>query len=166
MPPIMFMKTMQLTYYKPLYLKAVLALHRSAKEALPLSMSKSDEEYDLREIESVYLYSGGAFLIGLINDQVVAMGGFERLTYDSAELRRMRIRTDLQDQGYGTQLLKELERLALKCGITTLSFETAKSRPLTLQFYHKHGYKQNGRGSYGGVDTVHFRKVLDAEQND
>jgi len=166
MPPTILMKTMQLIHYKPCYHKAVLALHRSATDGLPIGISKRDEEYDLREIESVYQYSGGAFLVGLINDQVVAMGGFERLTYDSAELRRMRIRADLQDQGYGTQLLKELERLAFKCGITTLSFETAKSRPLTLQFYRKHGYKQNGRGSYGGVDTVHFKKVIDADQDD
>lgn len=166
MKALIVMKSMQLIHYKPLYLKAVLALHRSAKEDLPLSISKRDEECDLRDIESVYLQSGGAFLIGLINDQVVAMGGFERLSCDSAELRRMRIRADLQDQGYGTQLLQELERLAFKSGITTLSFETAKSRPLTLDFYRKHGYKQNGRGSYGGVETVHFRKVIDADQDD
>ena len=63
------------------------------------------------------------------------------------------------------KILNELERLAFKSGITTLSFETAKSRPLALDFYRKHGYKQTSRGSYGGVETVHFRKVIDTEQH-
>ncbi|MBT3362621.1 MAG: GNAT family N-acetyltransferase [Chloroflexi bacterium] len=159
------MKSMQLIYYKPQYYKEVLALHRSAKEGLPIGINKRDEESDLKSIEDVYFLSGGVFLIGLIDEQVIAMGGFERLSYDSAELRRMRIRNDLQDQGYGTQLLDVLEELALKSGITTFSFETAKSRPLTLEFYRKHGYKQKGSGSYGEVDIVRFRKALKTEHS-
>ena len=78
----------------------------------------------------------------------------------SAELRRMRIQRDFQDQGYGSQLLQELERLAFQSGISILTFETAKTRPLTLEFYRKHGYQQTGSGFYGKVETIHFRKVL------
>jgi ribosomal protein S18 acetylase RimI-like enzyme len=72
----------------------------------------------------------------------------------------MRIRKDFQGRGYGSRLLRELERLAFKSGITTLSFETAKARKLTLEFYHKHGYQETGSGFYGQVETIHFRKVL------
>jgi len=91
---------------------------------------------------------------------VVAMGGFQILSENSAELRRMRVKKDLQDQGYGSQLLFELERLALQTGINIFTFETAKARPLTLEFYNKHGYQETGTGFYGNVETVHFRKEL------
>ena len=159
-------KSMRLVRYRPEYQEPMIELHRSARDdlvrmGLTIGISESEEEADLRTIEQVYLQSGGEFLIGLLDGVVMAMGGFQRLSDDSAELRRMRIRKDLQDQGYGGRLLRELEKRAFKSGIRTLSFETAKARPLTLEFYHKHGYQETGSGFYGQVETVHFRKVLD-----
>ena len=162
------MKFMKLVRYQPEHFEPMLALHRSArlgleKLGLDIGMSEYGEEADLRAIERIYFQSGGEFLIGLLDGVVIAMGGFQRLSSDSAELRRMRIRTDLQDQGYGSQLLQELERAAFRSGIRILSFETAKARPLTLEFYRKHGYQETGGGFYGEVETIHFRKVLDKQ---
>ena len=155
------MKSIRFVRYRPEYQEPMLALHRSAKEGLTIGISEYDEEADLRAIEQVYLQSGGEFLVGLLDGEVIAMDGFQRLPNNSAELRRMRIRKDLQGQGYGSQLLQELERAAFQSGIYKLSFETAKARPLTLEFYRKHGYKETGTGFYGRVETVHFGKVLD-----
>jgi GNAT superfamily N-acetyltransferase len=155
------MKCMRLIRYCPEHLELMLALHRSAKVGLEIGISDYDEEIDLRTTEQIYLQSGGEFLIGLIDREVIAMGGFQRLSKNSAELRRMRIRGDFQNQGYGSQLLLELERLAFQSGIRTLSFETARARPLTLEFYRKHGYQETGQGFYGETETVHFSKVLD-----
>jgi GNAT superfamily N-acetyltransferase len=112
-------------------------------------------------IEQVYLLGGGEFLLGFINERLVAMGGFKRLSDTSAELRRMRIERELQGKGYGTQLLRELERLALQSGIRALRLDAARRRPLTLEFYRKHGYQETGRGFYGEVETVQFSKTLD-----
>jgi GNAT superfamily N-acetyltransferase len=139
----------------------MLALHRSAIVGFTLGMSQQEDEADLVTIEQVYLRDGGEFLIGFINERLVAMGGFKRLTDTSAELRRMRIERELQGRGYGTQLLRELERLAFQSGIRTLCLETARRRPLTLEFYRKHGYQETGQGFYGEVETVRFSKTLD-----
>jgi GNAT superfamily N-acetyltransferase len=89
------------------------------------------------------------------------MGGFKKLSDTSAELRRMRIERELQGRGYGTQLLRELERLAFRSGIRIFCLDTAQRRPLTLEFYRKHGYQETGRGFYGDVETVQFCKTLD-----
>jgi len=72
----------------------------------------------------------------------------------------MRIEQELQGQGLGTQLLRELERIAFQTGIRTLCLDTARRRPLTLEFYRKHGYQETGWGLYGGVETVRFSKTL------
>ncbi len=154
------MKNIQIVRYQPEYLEPIISLHRSAIIDFTIGMSQYDEEADLRDIEQVYLQNGGEFLIGLIDGEVVGMGGFQILSDNSAELRRMRVRKDLQDRGYGSRLLRELERLAYQSGIRTLSFETAKARYLTLEFYRKHGYKETGQGFYGKVETVHFSKEL------
>lgn len=154
---------MLLIRYRPEYQEPMIALHRSAKVGLTIGINQYDKKADLRAIAQVYFQSGGEFLIGLLDEAVIAMGGFQRLSDDSAELRRMRVRKDLQGQGHGSQLLQELERMAFQSGIHKFSFETAKARPLTLDFYRKHGYLETGIGFYGGVKTVHFSKVLDGK---
>ena len=152
---------MHLIRYRAEYQEPMLALHRSAIEGFTLGMSQSEDEADLVAIDQVYLRAGGEFLIGFINEKLVAMGGFQRLTDTSAELRRMRIERELQGRGYGTQLLRELERLAFQSGIRTICLAVARQRPLTLEFYRKHGYQEAGQSLYGAVETVQFSKTLD-----
>ena len=87
-------------------------------------------------------------------------GGIDAAWYKRTLPDRIRLPGSLQEQGYGSQLLQELERLAFGDGIRQLSFETAKARPLTLEFYRKHGYQETGSGFYGDVETLHFSKEL------
>src|SRR6266566_4398107 len=91
----------------------------------------------------------------------MAAGELTRCSDVVAELRRMRIAHDLQGQGYGTLMLRKLERRAFQSGVRTLCLDTARRRPLTLEFYRKHGYQETGRSFYGAVETVQFSKTLD-----
>jgi len=156
----MLPQSMRLIRYRPEFLEPMLALHRSAIEGFCLGMSQQQDEADLVAAETVYLGSRGEFLLGFIRERLVAMGGFKRLSDGLAELRRMRIAGDLQGQGYGTFLLRELERRAFQSGVRTLCLEAALRRALTLNFYRKHGYNESGRGSYGSIETVRFVKAL------
>jgi len=152
---------MRLIRYQPEYQEPMLALHRSAIEGFTLGMSQQQDEADLVAVEEIYLRSRGEFLLGFIGERLIAMGGFKRLSDDLAELRRMRISRDLQGRGYGTLMLCELERRAFQFGVRTLCLDTARRRPLTLEFYRKHGYQETGQSFYGAVETVQFSKTLD-----
>jgi GNAT superfamily N-acetyltransferase len=152
---------MRLIRYQLEYQEPMLALHRSAIEGFTLGMSQQQDEADLVAVEDIYLRSRGEFLLGFIGVRLIAMGGFKRLSDDLAELRRMRISRDLQGRGYGTLILCELERRAFQFGVRTLCLDTARRRPLTLEFYRKHGYQETGQSFYGAVETVQFRKTLD-----
>jgi GNAT superfamily N-acetyltransferase len=152
---------MQLIRYRPEFQAPMLALHRSAIEGFVLGMSQQQDEADLVAVEAVYLRSRGEFLLGFVSERLIAMGGFKRLSDDAAELRRMRIAHGLQGRGYGTHLLQELERRAFQSGIRTLWLDAARRRPLTLEFYRKHGYQETSQSFYGAVETIQFRKKLD-----
>ena len=152
---------MRLMRYDAKFSESILALHRSAIEGFSLGISQLQDEADLMAIELTYLDSGGEFLLGFVDDQLVAMGGFKRLTDGRAELKRMRIQRDCQGRGYGSVILSALEGRALDLGIRTLCLETAKRRPLTLEFYRKHGYREEGAGFYGSIETVKFSKSID-----
>jgi ribosomal protein S18 acetylase RimI-like enzyme len=151
---------MQLVRYRGEFHDPVLALHRGAMEGIATGMTQAEEEADLHDIKNQYLASGGEFLIGIVENEVVAIGGFRRVANDLAEIKRMRIRSDLQGQGLGTSLLTELERRAREQGIRKLSLETAITRVRTPDFYRKHGYRECGRSSYGTVETLQFEKEL------
>ena len=151
---------MQLMRYDAKFSDSILTLHRSAIEGFSLGMSQLQDEADLMTIEVTYLDSGGEFLLGFIDDQLIAMGGFKRLSGSRAELKRMRIQRDCQGLGYGSIILRELESRALEAGVHTVCLETAKRRSLTLAFYIKHGYREEGVGFYGSVETVKFSKPL------
>jgi len=157
---------MHLIRYKPEFQEPMLTLHRSAIEGFNLGMSQQEDEADLMAIEEVYLRRGGEFLLGFLEEKLVAMGGFKRLSENLAELRRMRIARELQGRGYGTLLLRELERRAFQSGFQRLCLDTARRRPLTLAFYRKHGYQEVGRSFYGAVETVQFSKALIISQGE
>ncbi len=152
---------MHLIRYQPKYQAPMLALNRSAIEGFILGMSRQQDEADLAAVEDVYLRRRGEFLLGFVGERLIAMGGFKRLSENSAELRRMRIARGLQGRGYGTLLLRELERRAFRCGVRMLCLDTARRRLLTLEFYRKHGYQEIGQSYYGAVETVQFSKTLD-----
>lgn len=151
---------MRLIRYQAEYQKPMLALHRSAIKGFDLGMSQQQDEADLIAIEQVYLRDGGEFLLGFDNQRLIAMGGFKKLSSTLAELRRMRIELEFQGKGYGTQLLETLERLAFLSGIRKICLEAASRRPLTLEFYRKHGYQEVGFGNYGLIETIKFSKPL------
>ena len=151
---------MQLRRYESKFNDSILALHRSAIEGFSLGMSQLQDEADLMAVDLTYISSGGEFLLGFVDDKLVAMGGFERLSDSLAELKRMRIQRDCQGHGHGSAILSALERLAVETGVRTLCLETAKRRPLTLAFYRKHGYREEGAGFYGSVETVKFSKSI------
>ncbi len=155
------MNSVRFIRYRPEYQEPMLALHRSVLEGFALGMSQQEDEADLMAIEDHYLRDGGEFLLGFLRERLLAMGGFKRLSPGVAELRRMRIGRDLQGRGYGTLLLRELERRAYQSGVRTLWLQAAKRRPLTLQFYRKHGYLESGQSAYGAVETVRFHKALE-----
>ncbi len=151
---------MHLIRYRREFQEPMLALHRSAIEGFVLGMSQEQDEADLLAVEEVYLRNRGEFLLGFIGGRLVAMGGFKRLSDDLAEVRRMRIARDVQGRGYGTELLRELERRALLSGIRTFCLDAARRRPLTLEFYRQHGYQETGRSFYGAIETIQFKKAL------
>ncbi len=91
---------MRLIRYRDDHREPMLALHRSALVGIPLGMSQQEDEADLMAIEQVYLLGGGEFLLGFIDERLVAMGGFKRLSDTVAELKRMRIEREFQAKGY------------------------------------------------------------------
>jgi GNAT superfamily N-acetyltransferase len=146
--------------YEPGDKRAVRRLHDEALNEVGAHLGSGPWDDDLDDIETVYLDEGGEFLIGVLNDEVVAMGALMRISPDRAELKRMRVRPGLQGRGYGQAVLDALHHRASELGYSTLRLDTTVRQRVAQRFYLKNGYSEAGRGVVGPFDCIYYEKEI------
>jgi len=151
--------TIALRRYEPSDLQAVWALHQLASQVAGVP---TPELYfsDLHDVESAFLNSGGEFVVGECQGYIVAMGGLRRTAGNRAEIVRMRVHPNFQRQGFGSALLRHLEKRAAELGYRVLHLDTLVVQEAAQQFYRRHGYRCVGRGHKEAFDVVFFEKQL------
>lgn len=176
--------------YDPRDAEAVWTLHEWALSDAGTDPADVPGTDDLRRVESAYLDTGGAFLVGVVpadsastesensvgrrppetvDGRLVAMGGFvptesgraeERSVGDAVELHRMRVAPTHQRRGYGRAVLHALEAEARQSGVSRVVATTATRQRAAVAFYPSEGYREVGRSSAGEYELVHFEKEL------
>jgi ribosomal protein S18 acetylase RimI-like enzyme len=151
--------TLVLRQYEPSDLQAVWALHQLASQVAGVP---TPEPYfwDLHDVKSAFINSGGEFVVGEYQGHIVAMGGVKRTAWDRAEIARMRVHPNFQRQGFGSALLRHLEKRAAELGHKTLHLDTLVVQEAAQQFYRRHGYRCVGRGHKEAFEVVFFEKPL------
>ncbi|MFC7140969.1 GNAT family N-acetyltransferase [Halosimplex aquaticum] len=132
-----------------------------------------DEEYahldaDLRRVESAYLDAGGTFLVGELDGALVAMGAVQSATaidhHESdpaaAVVRRMRVDPDHQRQGYGSEILRELEARAVELGFERLVLDTTPRQQAAIGLYESFGYREVRREETPTGERIVYEKRL------
>ncbi|HET7273021.1 MAG TPA: GNAT family N-acetyltransferase [Rubrobacter sp.] len=146
--------------YEPGDKVIVRRLHDDALNEVGAHLGSGPWDEDLDDIEAVYLDSGGEFLVGVLDEEVVAMGALRRVSPEVAELKRMRVRPDLQGRGYGQALLDALHRRADELGYSTLQLDTTVQQRVAQHFYIKNGYREVRRGSIGPFACIFYERDI------
>src|SRR3954452_2465224 len=95
-----------------------------------------------------------AFVVALADGVPAACGGVYRHDGARAEVHRMYTRPELRGNGYGAQVLAELERAAAEAGCTEMVLETGTLNPEAVALYQRVGYARiPAFGPY--ADTPH-----------
>lgn len=121
---------------------------------------------DLGEIAESYVDPGGEFLVGEGDGKIVAMGALKPVDPDdgtcfaanrlesgerpAAEITRMRVDPDHQQQGYGTRMLERLETRAHDLGFAVLVLDTTRRQVGACRLYERFGYER--------IDVVQWRE--------
>jgi GNAT superfamily N-acetyltransferase len=82
----------------------------------------------------------GLFLVGLVDGEPVAMGGWRRLPRGAAEIKRMYVAPRARRQGLARVMLAELERTASAAGVARLVLNTGPEQPEAVALYESAGY--------------------------
>jgi GNAT superfamily N-acetyltransferase len=146
--------------YEPGDKDAVRRLHDDALNEVGAHLGSGPWDEDLDEIEDVYLDSGGEFLVGIVDGEVVAMGALRRTSPDTAEVKRMRVKPGLQGRGYGQALLDALHRRASELGYSKLHLDTTVQQRVAQHFYIKNGYREVRRGSIGPFACIFYERNI------
>jgi GNAT superfamily N-acetyltransferase len=144
--------------YEPSDKRAVRRLHDDALNEVGAHLGPGTWDDDLDDIEGVYLESGGEFLVGILEREVVAIGALKRVSPNAAEVKSMRVRPGLQGRGYGQAILDALHRSAAGLGYTTLHLDTTVQQRVARRLYLKNGYREVGRGSIGPFECVFYER--------
>jgi GNAT superfamily N-acetyltransferase len=104
---------------------------------------------------------GGLFLIGYLDGQGVACGGWRSRGTD-AELKRMYVRQDARRSGLAKEMLAELERTAAAAGHRRMILETGRKQPEAVALYRACGYQDTTAfGFYADAPlAIHLAKAL------
>lgn len=139
---------------------AVWALHNLALEDAGLHAGNGPWDEDLLDPSESYLARGGEFIVGLVGDRIVAMGGLLPTSSRAAEIKRMRVHPDFQRQGFGTRILEELERRAQQRGFRRLHLDTTREQRGAQRIYARHGYREARRATVGPFEFIFYEKEL------
>ncbi|MCX6770654.1 MAG: GNAT family N-acetyltransferase [Candidatus Micrarchaeota archaeon] len=135
-------------------------LHHLALVQVGADLGKGPWDDDLHSIKKEYLDDRGEFLIATIGGRLVGMGAFRKKDEKTAEIKRMRVRPDLQKKGIGTRLLEKLEAKAKELGYGRLILDSTTKQAGALSFYRKKGYTECGRKRVGKFDVIMMGKEL------
>jgi GNAT superfamily N-acetyltransferase len=104
----------------------------------------------------------GAFLVGYVDDEAMAMGGWRfrtpgvpRTAVRPAEIRRMFVQDRVRGRGYGRIILAALEASAAAAGADWMLLETGQPQIAAVALYRSSGYVDVERfGYYADSETA------------
>ena len=151
---------LEIRHYREADHDAVWTLHNDALTATGAHAGDGPWDDDLHKIVEHYINRGGIFLVGLIEEKLVAMGALKRVDSTTGEIKRMRVAPAYQRRGYGTAILVAVEQRARELGIVRLTLDTTDIQVAAQNLYQKHGYREAGRGSAAGFSVIYYEKTL------
>lgn len=104
----------------------------------------------------------GAFVVVLLDGQVIGCGGVQRIDEHTAEIKRMWIDAGWRGSGLGRRLLTRLEEVAGELGHTRVVLDTNATLTEAIAMYERAGYAAIERYNDNPYAHRWFEKSLDA----
>jgi ribosomal protein S18 acetylase RimI-like enzyme len=146
--------TLAIRRYRPADAGRVRDLDAAAMEATN-AFADSVPDVDPRYIPAEYVGVGGDFLVGELENRIVAIGAFRPVTGylaelvdepadATAEIKRLRVAPAHQRRGHGRALCATLEARARKRGFADVVLDTNPEQRGARRLYAKRGFEEVG----------------------
>ncbi len=116
-------------------------------------------DQDLKRIREEYIENGGEFFVATMNDEVVGMGALRKINDATAEIKRMRVKPELQGKGIGGLILDKLIEKAKELDYKKLLLDTSTKQIVAQKLYESRGFKESKRGKIHGQETIYYQRT-------
>jgi len=107
-------------------------------------------------IEGYFADEGeSGFWVAIYRDQVVGMVGVQKISDDTAEIRRLRVHEDYRRMGVGSRLMEHATGFCHKKGFLKVGLDVQMDRGPAIALFEKSGFK------LARTRDVNGRKMLD-----
>lgn len=114
--------------------------------------ARMELDKDFSRIKQEYI----DFPLALINGKIVGMGAIKNIDENTAEIKRMRVKPELQGQGIGKMILDKLIAKAKELGYKKLILDVAEQQEVARHLYESRGFKEYKRGEFYGDVAVYY----------
>lgn len=113
-------------------------------------------------VDDEFRAPNGQLLVGTLDGEAVAMGGWRRLPDGTAEVKRMYVSPAVQRRGLAAKILAALEQSAAAAGIERLVLNTGAPQVAAIALYEANGYTPTTPFGYyaGHAQAVFLSKNL------
>jgi ribosomal protein S18 acetylase RimI-like enzyme len=149
--------------FEPADAEAVVAVHEAAFRASGIEfVAESAVDEELKNVTASYLEGGDTFLVGTVDGEVVATGGYRTTGTDVAEMGHLRVHPEYQRRGYAAALVDAIEDQARDEGIETMVLETHEDLVAAQALYEVRGYEVDHTEPHAvtGDTMIHYAKEL------
>jgi GNAT superfamily N-acetyltransferase len=117
---------------------------------------------DRLQEEITYLYSvdRNAFIVGCLEDEIIAFSAFKYTADRVARIDRLQVHPDFQRCGYGQKMINYLETLAIKYGYQTLNVYVNSLQGAAERLYLRKQYKEIERHPWRTMERIYLEKQL------
>ena len=148
---------------KTLHYAGIEQMREMIPETERLIVGPRDEHFidgDLDDIEGEYINDRGDFLVGLEGREIVVIGAIRQATETCGELKRLRVKRDRQQQGYGKTMMLRLIERGKELGYRELVLDTLVSNAPARRLFEKLGFAEVRRERIGPANLIIYGKKL------
>jgi len=136
-------------------------LFKEYADDLGVDLSFQDFETELRTIHVQYNEPDGGLLLAFINDYAVACAAVRRSDDETAELKRMYVKSRYRGQRIGVELLKRSLNLAKNLGYKMIRLDTLENMTRAQELYKSFGFYTIPPYRFNPIrGTIYMEKAL------
>ena len=140
---------------------AAAALFREYAAWLNIDLCFQDFEHELADLKSMYGPPAGGIILCFDSGIYIGCVAIRPKENEIAELKRMFVKTNWQQKGIGSELLKRALHLAVQCGYKKIRLDTLSDMIPAVQLYLKNGFYEIPSYYHNPESTaVYFEKRL------
>ena len=149
----------QATSTKEYEIAAMLFKEYATAINIDLQFQRFDEE--LSALQDMYRMPQGGIILCALNKEWIGCVAMRKIDSHIAELKRMYVKPQYQQQGIGKELLKKAIVLAKKCGYNKIRLDTLKHMLPAIGLYKKAGFYEIPPYYFNPITSaVFFETVL------